>query len=242
MPILESMGLRRFSKLTFGVFVVTAVVNVLQWLVPGTLAHLERTPSGLHGDWWRSGTALFVQDGGFAGAILNLAFLLALGLLAEQVLPQSRWLLQYFGIGLVVEFIAYAWQPVGGGNSIADCGLAGGLTVALWRRDERLPRWSLTVVMLWSAAMFATLGGQAWLPAVLGCALLVGPANLMAARGLDLRRPVAALLVLVGLALAATANIHGAALILGTAAAASSATGSQHRRQETAPSTEGSPA
>ncbi|MGF6882829.1 membrane associated rhomboid family serine protease [Nocardia sp. GAS34] len=213
------MGLEQFPKLTLGVFAVTATANALQWLIPGMLAHLERTPSGLYGDWWRSGTALFVQDGGLGGALLNLAFLLVLGAAAEQVLSPARWLVQYFGVGLVAEFIAYAWQPAGGGNSIADCGLAGGLAVALRRRDERLPRWTPILIMLWSAAMFATLWDRAWLPAVVACALLVGPSNLLAARGIDLRRPVASLLVAVGLTLAATANIHGAALILGTVAA-----------------------
>ncbi|WP_460720284.1 rhomboid family intramembrane serine protease [Nocardia heshunensis] len=214
--------MERFPGLTVGVFVVTAAAYLLQRLVPDVLAHLERTPSGLHGDWWRSGTALFVQDGGFGGALLNLVFLLVLGTAAEQVLRRWRWLVQYFGVGLVVEFIAYAWQPVGGGNSIADCGLAGGLAVSLWRRRERLPDWTPMAVIIWSTAMFATLWDRAWLPAALGCALLVGPAIMLSARGIDLRRPVAVLLVAVGLVLTATANIHGAALLLGAAAIAPS--------------------
>ncbi|MFE3193202.1 rhomboid family intramembrane serine protease [Nocardia sp. NPDC059240] len=215
------MGVERFPGLTVGVFVGTAAVNVLQWLVVGVLGQLERSPSGLHRDWWRSGTALFVQDGGFGGALLNLVFLLVLGTVAEQVLPRWRWLIQYFGVGLGVEFIAYGWQPVGGGNSIAVCGLAGGLAVSLWHREERLPDWTPIAVIIWSTAMFVTLWDRAWLPAVLGCALLVGPAKMLSARSIDLRRPVAVLPVAVGLVLAATANIHGAALILGTAAAAS---------------------
>ncbi|MFE3258454.1 hypothetical protein ACFXPS_21775 [Nocardia sp. NPDC059091] len=148
---------------------------------------------------------------------------MVLGTAAEQVFPRWRWLVQYFGVGLVVEFIAYVWQPVGGGNSIADCGLAGGLAVSLWRRKVSLPDWTPISVIFWSTAMSATLWDRAWLPAAVGCALLVGPANVLSARGIDLRRPVAVLLVAAGLVLAATANIHGAALILGTAAAASAA-------------------
>jgi hypothetical protein len=35
--------------------------------------------------------------------------------------------------------VAYLWQPVGGGNSIAVCGLAGALAIACWNRDPRLP-------------------------------------------------------------------------------------------------------
>lgn len=200
-------------------FVVTAAVNILQWPAPGLLRQWERTPAGLHGEWWRSGTALFVQDGGVAGTLVNLIFLAVLGALAEQVLPRSRWAVQYFGVGVAVEFLAYAWQPTGGGNSIANCGLAAGIAVALWQRDERLPRWAPVASFLWSADMFGTLSSWALLPAIIVCALCVGPSRLLAARGVDLRRPVAALVVVVGVVLAVTANIHGAALLLGVVTA-----------------------
>ncbi|MFJ4650358.1 rhomboid family intramembrane serine protease [Nocardia sp. NPDC088792] len=219
MLVLDRIGLRRFPALTSAVFAVTAVVNVLQWPVPGVLAGLERTPAGLHGDWWRSVTALFVQDGGVGGTLVNLIFLAVLGALAEQVLPRFRWAVQYFGVGVAVEFIAYAWQPVGGGNSIANCGLAAGLAVALWRRDAGLPDWAAVAVAVWSADMFATLSAWALLPAIVACALFIGPSRLLVARGVDLRRPAAALPVVVGVVLVAAANIHGAALILGVVTA-----------------------
>jgi len=57
---------------------------VLGLLIPGMLAALQRTPQGLHGDWWRTSTALFVQDGGVVGTLSNLAFLLVMGVVAEQ--------------------------------------------------------------------------------------------------------------------------------------------------------------
>lgn len=55
---------------------VTATTSVLGGLVlPGMLAAWQRTPQGLRGDWWRTVTALLVQDGGVVGTLSNLAFL-----------------------------------------------------------------------------------------------------------------------------------------------------------------------
>ena len=124
---------------TVVVFAVTAVTSVLGLAVPGVLAALERTPQGLHGDWWRSFTALFVQDGGILGTVSNLAFLALLGVLAERLVGPRWWLAAYFGAGLAGELAGYAWQPTGAGNSVAVCGLAGLLVVAL-AAGTRLPR------------------------------------------------------------------------------------------------------
>jgi hypothetical protein len=45
----ERLGLRRFPVTTAVVLGVTALPNVLQFLVHGMLARLERTPAGLAG-------------------------------------------------------------------------------------------------------------------------------------------------------------------------------------------------
>jgi hypothetical protein len=76
---------------------VTCATSIAQFVVPGMLPALARSLQGLHGDWWRTFTALFVQDGGMLGTVSNLAFLLLLGVLAEQVLPAWQWLICYFG-------------------------------------------------------------------------------------------------------------------------------------------------
>ena len=68
--------------MTAAVFAATAVTSVLGLAFPAFLDALERTPDGLHGQWWRTFTALFVQDGGVLGTVSNLAFLLVLGVLA----------------------------------------------------------------------------------------------------------------------------------------------------------------
>src|ERR1700744_1517829 len=119
-----SAGIRRTPWLTLTVFVLTAVPSVAQVPFPALLPDLERTPAGLTGQWWRSLTSLTVQDGGVAGTLSNLLFLLVIGILAEQVLTRPRWLALYLLPGLAGEFAAYSWQPTGAGNSVAVSGLA----------------------------------------------------------------------------------------------------------------------
>ena len=76
--------------MTAVVFAVTAATSVLGLVVPAVLDALERTPDGLHGQWWRLVTALFVQDGGVLGTVSNLAFLALLGLLVVALLAGTR--------------------------------------------------------------------------------------------------------------------------------------------------------
>lgn len=136
-------GLRRFPVVTAVVFGVTAATSVLGLVDAEVLAALQRAPEGLHGDWWRTFTSLLVQDGGVPGTLSNLFFLLVMGVLAEQVAGRWRWLVAYLGAGLAGELAGYAWQPRGAGNSVAVCGLAGMLVVALavGGRTPRLAPW-----------------------------------------------------------------------------------------------------
>src|ERR1700678_188697 len=112
--------LRRVPVLTLAVVAVTVVISAVSVASPTVLAHLERTPAGLHGQWWRTFTSLFAQSSA-AGAASNLFFMLVLGVVAEQVAGRYRWLACYFGAGIVGELVAYSWQPVGAGNSVAVC-------------------------------------------------------------------------------------------------------------------------
>lgn len=209
------MNLRRFPALTLAVLVVTAAVNIAGLAAHGVLTGLERTPAGLHGDWWRTGTSLFVQDGGLVGTASNLLFLAVIGAMAEQVMSRPRWLLHYFGVGLLTELIAYAWQPTGGGNSIAICGLAGGLALALWRADPRLPNLTAPALMIWSGVLLATLSSAASIPGIVAGAIAAGLVKAGRERGIAVERPAALAVTATGLALAACQNIHGAALVLG---------------------------
>jgi membrane associated rhomboid family serine protease len=204
-------GLRRLPLVTAVVFGVTALSDVAQFLVPGMLAHLERAPAGMHGDWWRTGTALFVQDGGVAGTVSNLLFLVLVGAVAEQVVSRPRWLLCYFATGLVGEIAGYAWQPHGAGNSVAICGLAGAVAVALWRGEARLPRFAPTIVLLWCGALSASV----WFPLMAIGVVAAVAVRAAAERGVATGRWTAAGVLATAVALTAARDIHGAALLAG---------------------------
>jgi membrane associated rhomboid family serine protease len=211
----QRLGLGQLPVVTGVVFAVTAAMNVGQFAAHGLLGALQRTPQGLHGDWWRSVTSLFVQDGGLLGTLSNLAFLLVIGALAEQVLPPWRWLACYFGTGLVAEFVGYGWQPRGAGNSVAICGLAAALVVALVMAsrtgDERLPQFAHLGIVYWCAALLATLSPAGLIAGVAGAVLV----QVVVARGIRPARPVAVDAVAVTAILLAFTNIHGAGLAAG---------------------------
>jgi membrane associated rhomboid family serine protease len=213
--LVQRFGLQRFPVVTAVVFVITATTSVLQSLIPGMLGALERTPQGLHGDWWRTFTSLFVQDGGAAGTISNLAFLLLIGALAEQVLGTRRWLLCYFGAGLVGELAGYAWQPRGAGNSVAICGLAGALTVALLA-GTRVPRLVPMMLLYWSGALLASRWGPGLLLVCVAGAVVV---QLSPGWAIPVGRLVAVATTVVALVLVAAMDIHGAAMVAGIAIA-----------------------
>jgi membrane associated rhomboid family serine protease len=212
----QRFGFQRLPVVTAVVFVVTATTSILGLVIPGMLEGWQRTPQGLHGDWWRSFTALLVQDGGVAGTISNLVFLLVLGAMAEQVLGAGRWLVCYLGAGLVGELAGYVWQPRGAGNSVAICGLAGALIVALVV-GARAPRLAPVVLVYWCGALV----GSRWGPGL----LLVGVAGgvvvqLALGRGVPVERPVAITAAIVALVLTAAMDLHGVAMVAGIVIAA----------------------
>jgi hypothetical protein len=210
-------GLQQFPVATAVVFVVTAVTSVLGLAVPGVLAALQRTPEGLHGDWWRTLTSLLVQDGGVLGTVSNLAFLLLLGILAERLVGPGWWLLSYLGAGLAGELAGYAWQPRGAGNSVANCGLAGLLVVAL-AAGTVLPRLAPMAVLWWCGALLAGPWGRVPLLAFLAgaAAVRLAPSRWAVPAG----RLVAAAAAATALALLAATDVHGAALAAGILLAA----------------------
>lgn len=198
---------------TLVVFVITAAVTTLQLTVaPGLPRDLERTPAGMHGDWWRTITSLFVQDGGVQGAVSNLFFLVVLGVIAERVVPRGRWLVAYIGAGLVGEFAGYAWQPIGGGNSVANCGLAGLVAVAILWRDCRMPVIAAPILLVWCGVLLATWSFPLLLVGVVA-AVIATPVSRSGRRGFGVVVFVAATATAV--ALIAVRNIHGAAMLTG---------------------------
>ena len=151
--------LKRVPVLTLVVVAVTAVISAVSVASPTVLAHLERTPAGLHEQWWRTITSLVTQSSA-GGAASNLFFMLVLGVVAEQIASRSRWLACYLGAGIVGELVGYAWQPVGAGNSVAVCGLAAGGPV---RGQGQLGRLGLALPRFGGLAV-VTAPMRAWLP------------------------------------------------------------------------------
>ena len=124
--------------LTLAVTLPTA----LQFFFPTLLPLFERNYERfLAGDWWRLVTSLFVQDGGVSGSIFNLVSLLFVGTVAERLWGGRRWLIIFFAGGLLSQLIAFAWQPIGAGNSVANFSLAASVAVlCLTQNPSRVVR------------------------------------------------------------------------------------------------------
>src|ERR1051325_6753492 len=116
---------------TLALLLAVGIPSILQFFFPTLLSLLERDPTRiLQGEWWRLTTSLFVQDGGVAGTIFNLVSLLLLGVVAEQFWNSKQVLLLFFVGGILSQFIAFTWQPIGAGNSVANFSLAASIAVA----------------------------------------------------------------------------------------------------------------
>jgi membrane associated rhomboid family serine protease len=117
--------------LTAAVWLVTATVSAIALLDHPVMRALQRNPSALrHGEIWRVLSPLLVQSDGWAQYADNLAFTAVIGFFAERAFGRGRWLALYLAGGLVGQLLGYVWEPPGGGNSVAVCGLAGGLLAA----------------------------------------------------------------------------------------------------------------
>lgn len=116
---------RELPWLTLGVFAVTAAFTaaMLAWPQVGTA--LERDPAMLQGEWWRFFTTWLVLTDGWAQIVMNNIALLVFGTIVEWRVGRGWWIAAYVIAGLAGEVAGIFWQPVGGGNSVAICGLLG---------------------------------------------------------------------------------------------------------------------
>jgi rhomboid protease GluP len=95
---------------------------------PNLLVLFQRDATRIFaGEWWRMVSALFFQDGGLIGGLTNIAALFWIGAAVEQVRSRRNWLAIGFAGALIAECAALRWQPVGAGNSVFTCSLAGSL-------------------------------------------------------------------------------------------------------------------
>lgn len=205
----------KFPVVTVVVAVCTAIVGLLQFWWPPLLGYAERSPAITDGQWWRLGTALFTQDGGWFGGISNIIALLILGTLAEQFLSIPRWLIVYFATGLITEFVGLWWQPIGAGNSIAVCGLAAALCIGIAIKDPRLPWWTSIAIIYWLAVLAST----QWPPLAIPILIFAAITPALHNHKLNVVYPVVTIAAVLTAALCIAQNIHGAAMLIGTAIA-----------------------
>ncbi len=99
---------------------------------------------------------LLVHDGGWPHLAANAAALVVVGVSVERAFGRRLWLALYLAGGLAGELAGYAWQPRGAGNSVAVCGLAGGLLAALllWR-EAKVSAIGAVFAPYWVAALVA---------------------------------------------------------------------------------------
>jgi len=206
---------RTFPLLTLCVTGVTAVVSGIGLAVDPVLFALRRDAGAVSdGQLWRLLTALLVQDGGIAGTVFNLLGLLAVGTAAERRLGRRDWALAYLVGGVTGELVGWAgWQPVGAGNSVGVCGLAGAVALTVLRSADRPGRLESIAPATWAAAL-ATATLTWWATVVAG--LLTGTAARVGGLPAGVARWLLVALVAVPCAvLLAEHDIHGAALAAG---------------------------
>ncbi|MEP7240556.1 MAG: rhomboid family intramembrane serine protease [Devosia sp.] len=123
--------------LTLAVFVVTsAVTAAMFWRWPELGPLLQRDPAMLHGEWWRFVTTWLVLTDGATQILINSIGLLVYGVLVERSIGRGWWIVAYVIAGLAGEIAGIFWQPVGGGNSVAICGLIGLYSVWMALRQK----------------------------------------------------------------------------------------------------------
>lgn len=167
---------------TASVLAFTTTVTAFGVADPRVLALLQRTPEALaRGEWWRLGTPLFVNRGGWPEIAVNLAVLAVLGAVVESLFGRRRWLVLYFVPGIVGEVAGYAWKPSGAGSSVANAGLLGALAARLLLANAWTARVGGALVVAGAVAL--TVARDLHGPPVLAGALLAAAAMRWDRRG-----------------------------------------------------------
>jgi membrane associated rhomboid family serine protease len=211
-----------FPKVTFTLFVLTAVPSLIGLATPAFEVALRRDPTLIaQGGWYRLVTSLVTQDGGALGCASNLIFLMALGILAERRLGGWRTLALYLSGAAVGQAAGCLFGTVGAGNSIANLGLAGGLVAAFargraWRIDATVGTFFILLVSLdgLSSDTARTIG---FVVVVVVVVAVMAGGQLVARRELVSRWVFLAIAAGVGAWLTAVSNLHGPALLAGLA-------------------------
>jgi len=207
---------RRLPPATLICFLLTAAVGAAQLARPAVLETFRRDPAAFAaGEWWRLGTALFVQADGWPQPVSNLAMLAFVGPAVERRRGSAGWLLLYLAGGLAGQLAGVWREPRGAGNSVAILGLVGGLFVP----QARAGRITSPIATLGAAVWIALIVGLATdSPIVTAALVLTAGAAYRPAPAADIWRAGALWLVAVGggLALVLLRDNHGPALLAGT--------------------------
>jgi hypothetical protein len=128
----------------------------------------------------------------------------------------------YLAGGVAGQLSGYAWQPHGAGNSVAICGLAGGLLIAALRYGAVMPRPAIVVALLWVAVLTGDALAHSAGAAVAG-GLVAWPFLALTHRA-GIHDGVYRVAALLGTALAVPlsvmSNLHGPAVLAGLAVGA----------------------
>jgi len=125
----------RLPWLTIAVLTLTASVTAAMLVWPAVGTALERDPAMLsQSEVWRFVTAWLVQTDGWQQIGVNFAALAVFGALVESRVGRLWWAIGYVAAGLAGEVAGIFWQPIGGGNSVAICGLIG--VYSVWQARQ----------------------------------------------------------------------------------------------------------
>ena len=147
-----------------------AVTAAMMTRWPELSSMLERDPRMLAGEWWRFVTTWFVLVDGWSQITINSIGLLFYGVAVERQIGRGWWIAAYLVAGIAGEVAGIFWQPVGGGNSVAICGLIG--LYSVWQMGQKsLP----TVMQYLGLVVWGAIGLWLFVSAdIHGAALLAG--------------------------------------------------------------------
>ncbi|WNV88943.1 rhomboid family intramembrane serine protease [Umezawaea sp. Da 62-37] len=195
--------------ITAAAAVIAVAAAIAQYAIPAVVPALERSRTGVvAGEWWRLVTPLLVQTLGWYQVVLNLVTLALVGVVVERAVGHGRWVVLFAAGALGGQFAAYATREPGGGDSIAICGLAGGMIV--WLLASRpADRWAAWIVVGYVAALagwgFGGVRAAAVASLVAMVALVVVPD----------KRFTLAVTAVCAIAMASAYDLHGVSLVSG---------------------------
>jgi hypothetical protein len=134
----QRFGFQRLPVVTAVVFVVTATTSVLGLMVPGMLEVWQRAPQGCTATGGGPSRRCWCRTAGSPGPSRTWRSCWSWAPCRAGPGAGAMAGVCYLGAGLVGELAGYVWQPRGAGNSVAICGLAGALTVALLEGRDNL--------------------------------------------------------------------------------------------------------